>query len=113
MGKPTLDVKCWNHVRVGFLEGVVCQETFQVMVLQTTEVFLVMALKAEILQTVVLQVEALQALQAVILQGVALQTVALQVVALQMVLQVMDLQEEIIHQMRRTQKTHSQTKRTT
>jgi hypothetical protein len=99
---------------VGFLEGVVCQETFQVIVLQTTEGFLAMALalKAEILQTVVLQVEALQAL-AVILQGVALQAVALQVVALQMVLQVMDLQEEIILQMRRNQKTHSQTQRTT
>jgi hypothetical protein len=93
------------------LERVVCQETFQVMVLQTTEGFLAMALalKAEILQAVVLHLQALAA----ILQGVALQAVALQVVALQMVLQVMDLQEEIILQMRKNQKTHSQTQKTT
>jgi hypothetical protein len=89
---------------------------------------MVLALKAETLQMVVLQVEALQALQAAIPQGVALQAVALQVslqvalqvdlrvalqVDLQMVLQVMDLQEEIILQMRKNQKTQSQTQRTT
>jgi hypothetical protein len=92
------------------LERVVCQESIQVTVLRT-EGFLamVLALKAEILQAVVLHLQALAAIP----QGVALQAVALQVVALQMVLQVMDLQEEIILQMRKNQKTHSQTQRTT